>query len=258
MLCRSLWRKYYPEAKDNLVNIVSRCLVVEAGGHTILFDTGMGRKQKAKYYGYKHLSGSDDLTSNLLKAGYKPEDITDIVFTHLHDDHVGGATRINREGQPELVFPEAEYWVSRRQWEWARNPNKREQAAFLDVNLSPLAESGMLNLVEDNTEFAHGVFLRHFSGHTDGMLLPYFEYNDKTLVFVADLIPLTGNLPVVYLASVDIQPLVAMEEKEMFLEETAKYGYTLVFEHDFYTECATIQKSEKGFAIKETFRLEDL
>jgi len=255
---KSLWKRYYPEDKDNLVNVVSRCLLIETDDRKILIDTGMGRKQSTKYYGYKYLSDQDELKRNLSKAGVTPDEITDIIFTHLHDDHVGGATWLDADGQPQLLFPNARYWVSRKQWEWARNPNKREQAAFLSVNLEPLAESGNLFLLDEDQEFMQGLFIKHFSGHTDGMLIPYIIFKNRVLVFVSDLIPLTGNLPVVYLASVDIQPLKAMEEKEHFLEEAVKNDYVLVFQHDYYTECATLQKTENGFKLKETFKLEDM
>ncbi|MCF8308188.1 MAG: MBL fold metallo-hydrolase [Bacteroidales bacterium] len=255
---KTLWRKHYPEAGDNLVNVVSRCLVVETEERVFLVDAGMGRKQTAKYYGYKYLSPEDELLQNLSRLGYKPEDITDVLLTHLHDDHVGGASRLNESGEPELLFPNARYWVSLNQWQWARNPNKREQAAFLEKNLTPLAESGRLYLVEEDRELAEGFFVKHFSGHTSGMLVPYINYKNRFLVFVSDLIPLTGNLPVVYLASVDIQPLVAMEEKEKFLEEAVKNAYVLVFEHDYYTECATLKRTNKGYALNETFTLQEL
>lgn len=129
---------------------------------------------------------------------------------------------------------------------------------FLKINLNPIAESGRLNLLEGDQEFVNGLFLKHFSGHTDGMLVPYINYKNRVLVFVSDLIPLSGNLPAVYLASVDIQPLIAMEEKEKFLNEAVRNNYVLVFEHDFYTECATVRKTDKGYAIDKTFSMEEI
>ncbi|MEZ5197223.1 MAG: MBL fold metallo-hydrolase [Bacteroidales bacterium] len=243
---RTMWQKLAEPDENNLVKITTRCLLVDTGEKRILFDTGMGRKQNEKYYGFRFLFGDDNLEDSLKSRGYELKDITDVVFTHLHDDHVGGAVKIGANGKPELVFKNAMHYCSKDQWEWANFPNKREIGSFFKENFSPIDEAGKLTLIEDEGEFCKGIHLRIMNGHTVGMIIPIIHLEEKSLAFMADFIPSSTHIPLPYIASVDIQPLVALKEKEAFLNEAAENNYTLIFQHDYDVEACTVKHTENG------------
>ena len=223
----------------------------------VLVDTGMGNKRGEKYYQYKYIFEPRDLAEEVRKAGFEPEEITDVILTHLHDDHVGGAVRKNGD-QLELVFPNAMHWVAESQYQWALHPNKREAGTYFPDNFVPIEEAGKLQLVKENGLHIPGIELRIFDGHTKGQMLPFVHYGDKTIVYMADFIPFVASIPLPYIASVDVQPLISLEEKEAFLNEAADKGYYLFFEHDYYNEVCTVVHDSKRVALKETFRLEEI
>lgn len=243
---KSLWSKAYPADEFNLIDITTRCLLIQHDSGNILIDTGMGNKRGEKYYKFKYRTGEEGLLPGLAKAGLSPADITDIVFTHLHDDHVGGATQLRQDGSIEEVFPNARYWCSEAQWKWAWNSNKREQAAFFPDNLQKLEQSGRLNLVTTPGPWIPGISFRIFNGHTRGQIVPFIGYNKRTLVFCADFIPSKGHIPLAWVPSVDIEPLLTLSEKESFLTEAAHNQYMLLFQHDFYHEACALVSGEKG------------
>ena len=256
---KSLWSKIYPADENNLNDIVTRCLLISKGDRHIIIDAGMGNKRDAKYYKYRYRHEQDLLLNELTINRLSPADITDIVFTHLHDDHVGGATTMDTtSGKSVPLFRNASYWCSQAQWEWAMNPNKREGAAYFYDNLQPLFKTGRLKFIHEQEDWLPGISFRIMNGHTMGQLIPIIDYNDLKLVFVADFIPTTAHIPISYVPSVDIQPLVTMSEKEIFLEEAADNGYVLVFQHDAYNECCTVKRTEKGVTIKSTFTFSEL
>jgi glyoxylase-like metal-dependent hydrolase (beta-lactamase superfamily II) len=256
---KSLWSKVYPADENNLNEIVTRCLLVRSGKRFILFDAGLGNKRDPKYYAYRFRIEQELLRKALYLQGLTTDDITDVVFTHLHDDHVGGATHkdsVNGESVP--LFQNASYWCSKAQWEWAMNPNKREGAAYFQDNLQPLLKTGRLKFIQEQEDWLPGISFRIMNGHTMGQLIPIIEVNDKKLIFLADFIPTTAHIPISYIPSVDVQPLVTMNEKEKFLDEASENEYVLVFQHDAYKECCTVQRTEKGVGIKSTFAFDDL
>jgi glyoxylase-like metal-dependent hydrolase (beta-lactamase superfamily II) len=255
---KSLWKKVYPEDSDNLIRIATRILLIETGEMKILIDTGMGDKRGEKYYSYKYRFGGEGLISPLAKAGLSPADITDIVFTHLHDDHVGGATYLNDAGESAEFFPNARYWCSASHWEWSKSSNKREAAAYFKDNLSPLETSGRLNLIEKEGKWIDSVEFRIFNGHTRGQLIPVIKIKDQTLVFAADFIPSKANIPISYIPAVDIEPLVTMKEKEAFLDEALQGDYILMFQHDYYHEACRLVQTEKGTAAGEVINIREL
>ncbi len=256
---KALWQKVYPADEDNLCNWALRSLLIDTGDRRILIDNGYGDKQDEKFFRYVYLNGGEGLTGGLQKAGYTAEDITDMVLTHLHADHCGGGIRYNRDRTGyETVFPNATYWVSRLHWEWATHPNPRERDAFLEENILPMQKSGQLQLIEKDTELVPGVELRHYNGHTRGQLIPFVRYHGRTLVFMADLIPSTAHLPLVWNMSYDVEPLVTLQEKADFLKEAYDNNYILFFEHDLYQECCTIKLTDKGYRADECFMLEDI
>lgn len=255
---QTIWKKLAEPDEFNRIKITSRCLLVEDGNRLVLIDTGMGRKQTEKYYSYRHLFGEENMKDSFKKLGYSFDDVTDILFTHLHDDHCGGAVELDKEGKAQLVFKNARHYVSEEQWNWAMHPNKREAGSFFKENLLPIEKSGRLNLLNLEGKLTENISYRFFHGHTQGLIVPFIKCNNKSVVFLADFIPASSHIPLPFIASVDIQPLVALKEKEMFLKEAADKGYYLVFEHDYDTECCTVKNSEKGVIVDKTYYLNEI
>ncbi|GAB1406003.1 MBL fold metallo-hydrolase [Lentimicrobium sp.] len=254
---KSIWRKIYPEDENNLVSITTRCLLVSYENKHVLFDTGMGDKRGDKYYQYKFRFGNRGIKPALKKsANLSPSKITDVIFTHLHDDHVGGAVYHGDQQQPKEMFFNARYWCSARQLNWAYDSNPRESAAFFQDNILPLQNSGRLILIDKECRWDENISLRLFNGHTRGQIVPVISIGAKTVVFMADVIPAMANLSPVYVPAVDIEPLESIHEKETFLEEACENNYILVFQHDFYHEACTLHRTEKGIVANKTGTLE--
>jgi glyoxylase-like metal-dependent hydrolase (beta-lactamase superfamily II) len=253
-----IWSKLYPCDENNLCNWSMRCLLVETEDRRILIDCGIGDKQSEKFFSNYYLNGADSLDKSLGAHGFTVDDITDVILTHLHFDHAGGAVRWNSERTGYVpAFKNATYWTSCRQWEWAVNPNNREKASFLKENILPIQESGKLTLIEDHSEICDGIHVRLFDGHTDGQVIPMIRYGSKTIVYMADLMPSSAHIPLPYVMSYDTRPLLTLEEKEKFLKEAVEKNYILFFEHDLYRECCTVMETEKGFRMKESLSLEE-
>lgn len=254
-----LWSRVYSSDENNLIVLTLRSLVIETDEHVILVDTGWGDKQDEKFFRHVYLHGGEGLTEGLNRRGYKPEDITDVVMTHLHADHCGGGVKKNEGGTGyELTFPEATYHVSRTQWEWAVKNNVREADSFLDENIIPIMDSGHLNLVDEEGELFPGFSVRICYGHTPGLIIPVIKYKDKNLVYTGDLIPTVAHIPVIWNMSYDIGSLKTIEEKEKILEEALDGDYILVFQHDEHVECCTLEMTPKGIRAKEKFDLKEI
>lgn len=256
---KSLWQRTNPADENNLCTWAMRCMLVEDGDRLTLVDTGIGNKQNSKFLGHYYLHGDDTLDKSLAALGFNRSDITDVLLTHLHFDHCGGA--IERQGeQLRPVFQNATYWSNEKHWNWAVNPNDREKASFLKENIMPIQESGQLQFVsdEDGQTFQDGVKLRFAYGHTDAMMLPQLTYKDRTIVYMADLIPSMAHIAIPYVMSYDMFPLQTIVEKKQFLQEAVENNYILFMEHDSVNECCTLQETEKGIRVKEIFKLSDI
>jgi glyoxylase-like metal-dependent hydrolase (beta-lactamase superfamily II) len=254
-----LWSRVYPSDENNLIVLTLRSFVVETNGHVILIDTGWGNKQNEKFFRHVYLHGGEGLIEGLARRGYKPDDITDVVLTHLHADHCGGGVRRRENGSGyELTFPQATYHVSRTQWEWASKNNVREEDAFLGENIIPVMDSGHLNLVDEEGELFPGISVRICYGHTPGLMIPVINYKGKTLVYTGDLIPTVAHIPVIWNMSYDIESLKTIEEKEKILKEALDGGYILVFQHDKDVECCTLEMTPKGIRAKEKFDFSEI
>lgn len=266
---KTLWSKIHPADENNLCTWAMRCLLIEDGGRLILVDNGIGDKQDAKFLGHYHLHGEDTLDKSLAAHGFHRTDITDVLLTHLHFDHCGGS--IVREGDRLVpAFPNANYWSHSRHWKWATEPNDREKASFLRENILPIQESGRLRFADEveaaagtggekiSNVIIPGLSVRMVYGHTDAMMLPQIDYKGKTLVFMADLLPSVGHIPIPYVMAYDMFPLTTLKEKKSFLEEAAAGGYVLFFEHDADVECCVAESTEKGIRVARTFRLDQL
>lgn len=253
-----MWQKIYPADENNLCNWAMRCLLIDTGERVILIDNGIGNKQEGKFLKNFHLNGDDTLEKSLAKYGYTFSDITDMLLTHLHFDHCGGSVKFNESRtELELAFPNATYWVSKQQWDWALNPNNREKASYLPENFILLKEKAVIKFIEHDSEIYPGIRFKLFHGHTDGQMITFIDYLGNTIVYMADLLPAVAHIPLPFIMSYDTKPLVTLVEKEKFLNEAADNGYILFFEHDIYNECCTVQHTEKGVRVKDSFKLED-
>lgn len=266
---KSIWNKLNPADENNMCSWALRCLLIEAGNQLILIDNGMGDKQDARFFGHYYLHGDDTLEKSLAKHGFTKEDITDVVLTHLHFDHCGGS--MIRTGDQLLpAFKNATFWSNKKHWQWAIHPNDREKASFLKENILPIQASGQLRLLDVPDEsllaadmpqasnILPGLSFIYVNGHTDAMMLPVIAFNEKTIVFMADLLPSAAHIPLPYVMAYDMFPLTTLKEKKVFLNWAQKKDCILFFEHDPLIECCTLQLTEKGIRSKETFKLSEV
>ena len=253
-----LWNKVYPCDENNLCNWSMRCLLVVDGERKILIDNGIGGKQDEKWLKHYYLNGDATLEKSLADAGFTFDDITDVILTHMHFDHCGGSVKWNEDNSGfELAFPNATYWTSKQQYEWATKPNRREKASFLKENIYPIEESGRLNLIEDDGEYIPNITFKLYSGHTDGQVIPHIKVNGKTIVFMADLMPSTAHIPMPWVMAYDTRPLLTLNDRERFYSEAVESNYVLFFEHDIYNEACTLVNTEKGVRVGEKGKLSD-
>jgi glyoxylase-like metal-dependent hydrolase (beta-lactamase superfamily II) len=256
---KSMWQKLNPPDENNMCSWAMRCLLIEDGDKLILVDNGMGNKQDEKFFGHYYLHGDDTLESSLAKNGFNKDDITDVFLTHLHFDHCGGSIeRIGEKLAP--AFKNATYWSNENHWQWATNPNDREKASFLKDNILPIQESGKLKFIEvkDGISFSENIKVRFMNGHTEAMMLPQINYKNKSIIFMADLLPSVAHIPIPYVMAYDTKPLQTLPEKKLFLTEAQQEDYILFFEHDPKVECCNLRLTEKGIRSKETFLLTDI
>jgi glyoxylase-like metal-dependent hydrolase (beta-lactamase superfamily II) len=257
-----IWQKTNPADANNLCDWSMRTMLIEDGDRLILIDAGIGDKQSEKFFSHYYLSGNDSLIGNLKSLGFSPDDVTDVFLTHLHFDHCGGAIQWNKDHSGfEPVFKKAIYWSTENHWKWATEPNPREKASFLSENILPIQESGQLQFVERTGDFTKNVFnnfdVFFVDGHTESMMIPHIQYMGKTLVFMADLLPSVGHIPLPYVMGYDTRPLLTISEKEKFLNIASNNDFILFLEHDSANECCTLQSTEKGIRLAESFSFSD-
>jgi glyoxylase-like metal-dependent hydrolase (beta-lactamase superfamily II) len=260
---KTIWNKTNPADENNLIDIAARCMLIEDGNRLILIDTGMGNKQSEKFFGYYSLWGNHSLDKSLVKHGFHRDDVTDVFMTHLHFDHCGGSVNWNKNKTGyEVAFKNAHYWTNKNHWEWATKPNAREKASFLSENILPMQESGQLNFIKrPDSDFGIcdlGFDIFYVDGHTEKMMIPHIKYQDKTIVFCADLLPSAGHLPLPYVMGYDTRPLLTLPEKAKFLTAAAENNYYLWLEHDAYNQIITVEKTEKGIRLKDVFKTKDI
>lgn len=252
---KRVWQKRYPYNDENFVRLAMRCLLIETGNKLILIDSGTGDKQ-LEYLKYYDFVGVISFETELNKLGFSCSDVTDVVYTHLHFDHCGGSTRYNSDKTNiELTFPNATHWVGEAQWKNFLNPNIREGDSYFPENIQPIHEAGKLKLVNENQWLCPDVELRLFNGHTVGQLVSYIHSDEKTYVYVGDVIPIAACLPVAWISAYDTYPITAMEEKKALLDEAAEKKQILFFEHDAYTECCTVKEVYGKYRVEESFEL---
>ena len=261
---KTLWTRTNPADSNNMIDISARCMLIEEGNRLILIDTGMGDKQSEKFFSYYHPWGGATLENSLIQKGFHPDDVTDVFLTHLHFDHSGGCIKWAEDGKtPIPVFKNATYWSNKAHWEWATQPNAREKASFLKENILPIEESGQLKFVErPDSAFAKTSALDFgilfVDGHTDKQMIPHIDYKGKKLVFMADLLPTVGHIPLPYVMGFDTRPLLTLAEKEKFLQTAANENYYLFMEHDAHNEIITLKNTEKGVRHDQTYTFNEL
>jgi len=261
---KTIWNKTNPADNNNLIDLAARCLLIEDGNKLILIDTGMGNKQSEKFFGYYSMWGDHNIDKSLAQHGFHRDDITDVFMTHLHFDHCGGSIQWNKgKTGYEPAFKNAHFWSNEKHWEWATKPNVREKASFLSENILPMQESGQLKFIErpdagflEQSELGFDIFFA--DGHTEKQMIPHISYNGKTIVFMADLLPTVGHIPLPYVMGYDTRPLLTIDEKARFLNTAAEKGYHLFLEHDAHNQIITVEQTEKGVRLKETFTCEDI
>ncbi|MFB0938089.1 MAG: MBL fold metallo-hydrolase [Urechidicola sp.] len=261
---KSLWQRTNPTDEKNLIDMSMRCMLIEEGDRLTLVDTGVGDKQSEKFFSYYFLFGGYSLDASLAKHGFHRDDITDVFLTHLHFDHCGGSIQWNKDRTGyEPAFKNAKFWSNENHWNWAANPNAREKASFLKENINPIQESGQLNFIDlpktnvlQNSPLGFDIFFA--DGHTEKQMIPQIQYQEKTIVFMADLLPTTGHIPLPYVMGYDTRPLLTLDEKQLFLNKAADEEYYLFLEHDAHTELCTVQHTEKGVRLKDTFKFNEI
>ena len=266
---KSIWNRSNPADDNNMCSWAMRCLLIETEGRLILIDNGMGDKQDPKFFGHYYLHGNDTLEKSLATQGFNSDDITDVFLTHLHFDHCGGS--IKKEGDTLVpAFKNAIFWSNQAHFDWATTPNEREKASFLKENILPIEASGQLSLIDTpeshftssgllhKESFIKDIDIRFVHGHTEKMMLPQISYKGHTIVFMADLLPSVGHLPLPYVMSYDMFPLTTLHEKKSFLQEAYEKQYVLFFEHDAVHECVRLIQTEKGIRAGEAFTLANL
>ena len=259
---KSIWQRTNPPDENNMCTWALRCLLVEDGNRLILIDTGIGDKQSEKFFGYYYLHQMKTMEEALREKGFHPDDITDVFLTHLHFDHCGGAIRFNEDETGfEPVFKNATYWSNENHWKWATEPNPREKASFLKENILPIQETGQLKFIPRSGRITESAFpnidVFFADGHTESQMIPIIQYKGKKVVFIADLLPSTGHIPLAYVMGYDTRPLLTLEDKELFMKQAVDENYILFLEHDSVNECCTLQHTEKGVRLERTTSLED-
>ena len=255
---KSLWSKHYPADEKNLCTWAMRCLLIEEGDRLILIDTGLGDKQSEKFFSHFHPHGDDSLLSSIHSKGYSLDDITDVLLTHLHFDHCGGAVSKDGNGKLSPTFKHATYWSNQKHWDWAMTPNPREKASFLKENFVPLIEEDQVKFLNDGESLIEGITVKEVHGHTEAMLIPHIQYKDKTVVYMADLMPSAAHIPMPYVMGYDIRPLETLMERAKFYQEAIENNYVLFFEHDKENECGVLKQGERRIEVDSLFPLSDL
>ena len=261
---KSLWQKTNPADANNMIDIAARCLLIEDSNRLILIDTGMGNKQSDKFFGYYYLWGNHNIEDSLKAHGFHRDDITDVFMTHLHFDHCGGSVQWNKDKTGyEPAFKNAYFWSNANHWEWATKPNNREKASFLSENILPMQDSGQLKFTSlpeqrllKNSELGFDIF--YADGHTEKQMIPLIHYKGKTIAFMADLLPTVGHLPIPFVMGYDTRPLLTLTEKDEFLNMAANQNFYLFLEHDAHNQIITVQHTEKGVRLKETFTTQEI
>ena len=250
---KPLWQKTNLPDEANRVRLSTRHLLLESESKKILIDTGMGEKWDDKLKNIYAIDETLSMRSALDKKGWKPEDITDVILTHLHFDHTGGSTII-KDDKLEPAFPNANYYVQKQNFDWARNSSDRDKGSYIKENFIPLFEEGLLNFIIGNAKFDDEVEFIVINGHTFGQQMVKISDGNNAFLFCSDLMPFVSHIPLPYIMGYDLQPLVTLEEKKKYLKLAFDENWKLFFGHDPEIAFATVKKFGEGYIVDEKFR----
>ena len=250
---KTLWKNSNPPDEQNRIKLATRNLLLEDGSRKILVDTGMGNKwdNKSKYI-YEIDQEEYSIEKSLRKLGLKPEDITDVILTHLHFDHTGGSTKPDN-GKLVPAFPNATYHVQQKNYEWGINPSDRDRGSYIKDNFVPLKEAGVLKFINGEEMFDDEIQFLVVNGHTFSQQLLKISDSSNTILYCCDLLPTASHIPIPYVMGYDLQPLVTVAEKKKILPKAVDENWKLFFEHDPDYVLATVSQTEKGFKVNEKF-----
>ena len=249
---KPMWEKTNPSDALNRVTLDTRCLLLDGGGRKILIDTGIGEGWEDKFKQIYRLEYKNVLAESLKKAGVSFDDITDVILTHLHFDHTGGSTKLEN-GKWVPAFPNAQYHIQKKHFDWAINPSERDRASFIQNRFMPLIENGVLNLIDGDNQFDDEIEFMIINGHTYGQQMVKISDPGSTLLYCGDLMPFSSHIPLPYIMGYDLQPVVTLNEKKSVLPRAVAENWIIYFEHDPYFAAATVAKTDKGFIAKERF-----
>ena len=248
---RTLWQKENPPDEKNRITMSLNTLLLVGDGKIILVDTGVGDKFTDKFREIYAIDYSEhSLVKSLLQHNIQPENVTDVILTHLHFDHVGGSTYYDNEGNLQLQFPNATHYVQKKQLEWAQKGFAKDRASYLSENIQPLIDSGQLKVLSGAEELFKDVELLLSDGHTVAQQLVLIRGNGKNLLYAADLIPMTAHIPLPWVMAYDLYPVTSIQEKEEILKQAVAESWMVFFEHDPRTYCGTVEEGDRGYQLK--------
>ncbi|MGN6647179.1 MAG: MBL fold metallo-hydrolase [Cytophaga sp.] len=253
---KSIWNKLNPADANNLCTWATRCLLIENGKQLVLIDTGLGDKQDESFFRHYYRDAYQTWDQLLAPYGYQTSDVTDVFLTHLHFDHVGAALE-RQSGKIIPTFKNARYWSNEKHWQWAIQPNPREKASFLKENLLPLQESGQLHFITLSTSPFDWMEVICVDGHTEQQMLPLISTPKGKLLYAADLLPSAGHVPMPYIMSYDVRPLLSMQEKDNLFQRALAEKWSIFLEHDPVNECIDLQMTEKGVRLSTVLQVSD-
>ncbi len=253
---KPLWEKTNPPDEKNRITLAARALLLRGEERTVLIDTGNGGKFNEKLASiYRIDTGRSDIVSSLARHGVSPDAVTDVILTHLHFDHAGGATKL-QNGEPVPAFPRARYHVQAEHWRAASAPTERDRASFFPDDFLPLRERGVLEFTEGEGEVIPGITVRLVHGHTAALQCPLISDGRTTLFFCADLVPTSAHVPLPWIMAYDLRPLVTLEEKRRLLALAADEGWIMFFEHDPVLAAARLTRTDRGIVLGEPVTME--
>lgn len=254
-----IWQKKYPADENNMCKAACRSLLVVDENRVVLIDTGIGDKPEEENEDLYFTDYSENLIQSLANEGFSPNDITDVVLTHLHFDHCGGCFYKDKKSNSyKLYFKNAKHYVTRKQWENAMIPNYREKSSYHREKLISLQNEGLLFLIDEEFKLTENIALRIFNGHTPGLMLPVIYSEKNTLFFTGDLIPAMASIPLAWISAYDLFPLTSIEEKKNILNEAAENNWIFIYQHDFYNIASYLNKTDRGIRAGNTIEKSEI
>ena len=254
---KPVWEKKVSADELNRVNMVTRSLLLVSDEKKILIDTGNGTKWEEKYKQIYNINTDQyNIEKSLGKYGFSSEQITDVICTHMHFDHIGGNTKI-KSGEVVPTFPNAKYWISEENWQLANHPSQKDAGSFIEHDWKVLAENQMIEIIDGREPFIEGIetFVSH--GHTPGLLHPIVSDGSNKLFYGADIFPMVAHIPIPWVMAYDVQPVVTMEEKQKLLQKMEREDWILFFEHDPHIQACTVHKDGKHYKLNKEIKISD-